>query len=96
MGAALTDADYLSFVEDIAFEHPEYEKLTQSTQKKVKGVLFKILRETGFFSSFSEKRVTPILLSSTLKKMIVSSNPWELAFFLYSDQEIKEAVRKNG
>lgn len=81
MGAALTDADYLSFVEDIAFEHPEYEKLTQSTQKKVKGVLFKILRETGFFSSFSEKRVTPILLSSTLKKMIVSSNPWELAFF---------------
>lgn len=96
MGAALTDADYLSFVEDIAFEHPEYEKLTQSTQKKVRGVLFRILRETGFFSSSSEKRVIPILLSSALKKMIVSSNPWELAFFLYTDQEIKEAVRKNG
>ncbi len=96
MGTALTDADYLRFVEDISFEHPEYEKLTQTTQKKVRGVLFKILREVGFFSSSSEKRVTPIFLSSGVKEMIISSNPWELACFLYTDQEIKEAVRKNG
>lgn len=96
MGTALTDADYLRFVEDIAFEHPEYEKLTQITQKKVREVLFKILREIGFFSSSSEKRVAPILLSSGVKEMIVSGKPWELAFFLYSDQEIREAVRRNG
>jgi len=96
MGTAFTDADYLRFVEDLSFEHPEYEKLTQTTQKKVREVLFKILREVGFFSSSSEKRVSPIFLSSAVKEMIVSNNPWELACFLYTDQEIKEAVRKNG
>jgi hypothetical protein len=96
MKNVLRDADYYSFTEDVSLSHPEYEKLSERTKRNVRQVLFQILRDVGFISSDSAKKISPIFVSSRLQKLIASKNPKELRYFLYTDQQIKEVVEQYG
>lgn len=96
MKMVLRDADYFGFINDISIEHPEFEALTETTRKKIRSVLFKILREAGFVSSASDGTVSPVVVSSRVQQMLISSNPRELSYFLYTDQQIRDMVNRNA
>ena len=92
----LRDIDYSRFTDDIALEHPEYNKLSDKTREKVQQVLYKILVEMGLLSSGKERNISPLLVSTELQKLIVLNNPSELALFLYTDQQIKDVTKRRG
>jgi hypothetical protein len=96
MKTILRDADYMRFTEEISLEHPEYEKLSDKTQKKVNQVLLRLLLEMGLISSLHEGSILPLMVSPDLQKIIASNNPTELALFLYSDSQIKDVVERYG
>jgi hypothetical protein len=92
----LRDIDYSRFTDDIALKHPEYNKLSDKTKKKLQQVLYKILVEMGLLSSAKEGNISPLVVSTELQKLLVSNNPSELALFLYTDQQIKEVTKRYG
>lgn len=96
MKMVLRDSDYFGFINDISIEHPEIEALTETTRKKIRAVLFKILLEAGFIPAASDKTVSPVVVSSRVQQMLVSSNPRELSYFLYTDQQIRDMVNRNA
>jgi hypothetical protein len=55
MDYQLTEGEYLSFYRRKLMDHPELEGLSESTEKKVKQVIFRILAEAGIINSASEK-----------------------------------------
>lgn len=69
---------------DILFEakaewNPELVKISATTRKKLRQVLFRIMREAGIISG--DGRVQTAIISPRLKVLCEENNPGELAFF---------------
>ena len=67
----LTYADYDFFFEDEKQWHPELEKIAEITRKKLRQVLFKMMKEAGFVSS--ENKINIMLPSSHLRNLSQST-----------------------
>lgn len=85
----LTDGDYLSFFRRKAEFHPEMDKLTDITKKKIKQVTFKMLEQAGIINSVKSRIIQPQLLEADTQKAFLDDNPELLKVFLYSDLDIK-------
>lgn len=92
---SLTYADFNSFVRNIETEHPEVNEVSETTLKKTRQMMFRILQETGIITSTMDGDIEKPYLSEQLEKSIVNDNPRWLACMLYSDTEIKEAIDRN-
>lgn len=75
----ITPSDYLRFWESKLKERPELEKITPTTQKKLRSGLFLFMRETGIVNKNME--ICPIFISSELYKHLKTNSPDELLFF---------------
>jgi hypothetical protein len=53
------EVDFTSFWNEKTMDHPELDKITESTQKKIKQVLIRTLAEVGLLDSTSSQRITP-------------------------------------
>lgn len=84
----ITDGDYISFYRRKFEIHPEMEKLTEITQKKIKQVIFKILEQSGIIENIKSKIIQPQLLDETLINTIMIDNPNWLKVLLMSDRDI--------
>jgi len=91
---SLSSIDYDRFFEMKEEIHPELESLTDSSKKKNRQVVFKILAEAGIIESVKIKRITPSFLSKEIKKIVVKDNPAWLKVFLLSDIDIQKAKEK--
>lgn len=91
----IRESDYNSFINRKSFDHPELEGLTESSQTKIKTVLFRMLAETGLIDSAKSRMIQPMLLSDELQKMIVNDDPELLKIFLKPDREIAELTHVN-
>ena len=84
----ITDGNYISFYRRKAEIHPELERLTETTEKKIRQVTFKILEEAGIINNVKIKNIQPQLLDNKVIDVIVSENPNWLKLFFYSDTDI--------
>jgi len=88
----LTSYDYDSFFNAKSEWHPELDQLSQSTGRKLKQVLFRILREVGITSKNS--RITAQRLSPSVIRAIVHDDPDLLYLFPIPDTQVMEIIRE--
>ena len=67
----LTYADYDFFFEDEKQWHPELEQIAEITRKKLRQVLFKMMKEAGLLTS--ENKISPLFSSSHLRNLSQST-----------------------
>jgi hypothetical protein len=89
---SLTDLDYNTFVSRKKVDHPELEDSAQSTQEKVKSVIFRMLEQVGLLNSVSEAVIQTPMLHSGVEQAVISEDPTLLTYFLYDHNRIDELV----
>jgi len=90
----LLNSDYTRFVNSKSLQHPELEKITETTSKKVKQVVFKLLEQVGLITNIKNGIILKPFLSSEITRVILDDDPVYLSAFLYSNQEIKVLIEK--
>ncbi|PTN03474.1 DUF1819 family protein [Mangrovibacterium marinum] len=85
----LTEGEYISFVRSKAELHPEMEKLTETTQKKIKQVTFKMLEQAGIIDNVKSKMIQPQLPDENVIRAIAEDNKEWLKVLLMSDLDIE-------
>ncbi len=90
----LLDSDYIRFVNSKSLQHPELEKITEITSKKVKQVVFKLLEQVGLITNIKNGIILKPFLSNQVLKVILDDDPVFLSAFLYSSEEIKVLIEK--
>ena len=85
----LTEGEYISFIRRKADLHPEIEEMTETSQKKIKQVTFRILEEAGLIDNSQTKIIQPQILDSETIHAIVSEDKNWLRLFFWSDADIK-------
>ena len=89
----ITDGDYISYYRRKFESHPEMEKLTEITAKKVRQVIFKILEQSGIIDNIKSKIIQPQLLDETLINAVILDNPIWLKVLLMSDRDIANLTK---
>lgn len=85
----ITEGDYISFFRRKAEYHPEMDKLTEVTQKKVKQVTFKILEQAGLINNVKAKMINAQILEPETRRAILDDNTELFKIFLLSDFDIE-------
>ncbi len=88
MDHQLTEGEYLSFFRRKMIDHPELEELTDTTEKKVKQLVFRILAEAGIIDSAKSKVLQYQILEPQLIRLIREDSPKWFEVFLLNDFEI--------
>jgi hypothetical protein len=78
----LTDMDYNVFFNRIAIDHPEAERLTTLTQKKVKQNTFKVLEQAGIINNVKERIIRVPQVSVAFSSLISATRPQDLKLIL--------------
>ncbi|MCW9705234.1 DUF1819 family protein [Fodinibius salsisoli] len=89
---SLTDLDYNTFISSKKIDHPELEDSAPTTQKKVKQVIFRMLKQVGLLNSVSEAVIQTPMLHSGVEQAVISEDPNLLTYFLYDQNRIDELV----
>ncbi len=89
----ITEGDYISYYRRKYEIHPEMEKLTEITEKKVKQVIFKILEQSGIINDIKSKIIQPQLLDEMLINAVVLDNPNWLKLLFMSDRDIANLTK---
>lgn len=78
----LTDMDYNVFFSRVAVNHPEVEKLTTLTQRKVRQYIFKVLEQGGLINNVKERIIRVPQLSMAFTSLISDTRPQDLKLLL--------------
>lgn len=84
----LTDRDYFTFVNRKQIDHEELELLADSTRKKIKQVVFKVLEQAGIIDSVKTKNIQVPHIGRSFEKLICQTNPTDLKLLLYTEERI--------
>ena len=84
------ESDYKSFIDSKVQLHPELEQFSETTMKKAKQVMFRILEQSGIINNAVERVIQPQILQPEVVKAIVDDDPLWLKIFLISDMDIKQ------
>jgi hypothetical protein len=87
----LSYEDFDIFFDEKAEWHEELSKLTEATRKKLRRVLFKILRDIGIVTK--ENKIVTAVPSPTVIQAINNSSPTYLNIFTAPDSEIKAGLK---
>ncbi len=85
----ITEGDYISFYRRKSEFHPEMDKLTETTQNKIKQVTFKMLEQAGIIDNIKNRMIQPQLLDAAVIKAVASDNKNWLKVFFMSDIDIQ-------
>ncbi|AEI50614.1 DUF1819 family protein [Runella slithyformis] len=91
---SLTESDYIRFFNAKSFSHDELNKITESTAKKVKQVVYKLLEQVGLITNAKNGTIIRPILSTNALDVIITDNPSFLTAFLFSNEEIKAYYMK--
>lgn len=86
----LTEFDYDAFFNRKADWHPELDQLTETTQKKIKSRIFRMLQEAGLTTE--ENRILPAMLTARMVEALATDAPTSYNIFPISIPEIKDQV----
>jgi hypothetical protein len=70
--------------------HPELEKFSESTRKKAKQVMYRILEQAGIINNAVEKTIQPQILQQNVINALLKEDPMWLKIFMMSDRDIKQ------
>ena len=90
----LINSDYESFYDSKRIAYDNLNTISESSQSKLKQVMFKMFEQAGFIDSVKNKNIQKPYLSEKLIKLIIQDNPKYLSAFLYSDNEINENIKR--
>ena len=82
----LTQLDYDIFYNRKSEWHPELEKISESTRKKLRQVLFRIIREAELVTG--EGMIVPVFFTEDLAKVIIKDNVSWFNIYPVSDLDI--------
>lgn len=88
MDYALTEEDYTIFFDTKAEWNEELDNLKDSTKKKLKQVLFRMLKEAEITSDFNI--ILPAILSKKMAKILISDKSGAYRVLPVSDIDLKE------
>jgi len=86
----LHESDYNSFINSKILLHPELEEFSESTRKKAKQVMFRILEQAGIINNAIEKTIQPQILQQDVINAVFKEDPIWLKIFMMSDRDIKQ------
>ena len=86
----LHESDYNSFINSKILLHPELEEFSESTRKKAKQVMYRILEQAGIINNAVEKTIQPQILQQEVINALVKEDPVLLKIFMMSDRDIKQ------
>ena len=89
----INESDFNSFINNQVLHHPELETFSESTLKKAKQVMFRMLEQAGIINNAVDKMIQPQLLQHDVTKSILMDDPKWLKIFLMPDYDI-ENLRK--
>ncbi|MDB4655542.1 DUF1819 family protein [Flavobacteriales bacterium] len=89
----LSEGEYISFYRRKNELHPEMDDLTESTQRGIKQVTFKILEQAGIIDNTKTKSIQPQLLEDQLVDVIASDDKQWLKVLFMSDMDIQNLER---
>ena len=84
----LTEADYTRFFNVKNLSHSELSGITETTAKKAKQVIFKLLEQVSLISVAKNGRIIKPVLSQQALEVIILDDPAILGSFLFSNEEI--------
>lgn len=90
----LINSDYETFYDSKRVAYDNLNTISESTQYKLKQVMFKMFEQAGFFDSAKTKNIQKPYLGEELIKLIVQDDPKYLTAFLYNDNEISEHIKR--
>lgn len=90
----LLNSDYERFYDSKKVAYDNLNSISETTQKKLKQVMFKMFEQVGFIDSVKTKNIQKPYLGEELIKLIVQDDPKYLSAFLYSDNEINEHIKR--
>jgi hypothetical protein len=91
---SLNSTDYRLFFEEKKQNHPELDALSQSSEKKIRQVMFRMLAEGGFIKSTKDTTITPFLLDDKVAHAITHDSPALLRGFLMREEDIERMVSR--
>lgn len=83
--------DYDAFFNAKAAWHDELEHLTESTRKKLRQVVFRMLREAGLLTK--QNVINPVTLTPRVAQAVADKSPDGLRIFPLSDKDITELLK---
>ena len=86
----LNESDYKSYINSKLSLHPELEEFSESTLKKAKQVMFRILEQAGIINNPVDKEIQPQILQQDVINATVRDDPAWLKIFMMSDKDIKQ------
>ena len=86
----ILNSDYEVFFESKKYSIEQLENISETTQYKLKQVLFRILEEAMIIDSTKNKNIQKVHLSSEVCELIIKDNPVYLKAFLFTDYEIEK------
>ena len=86
----LNESDYKSFINSKLSLHTELEEFSESTLKKAKQVMFRILEQAGIINNPVDKQIQPQILQQDVINATVRDDPAWLKIFMMSDKDIKQ------
>jgi hypothetical protein len=90
------DSDYAAFYDSKCAAHDNLAQLSESTKKKIRQVMFRILTQAGFLDDARRRTIQRPWLSQSLTDAILRDSPRYLRCFLYSDSEIETLLERRG
>lgn len=88
----VTQANFNEFFNEKKYIHPELESVTDQTAAKMRQVVFRILEQLELIESADTGLLQRPYLPEKVERVIVKDNPKWLAAFLYSNNEISNAI----
>jgi len=86
----LHESDYNSFINSKTPLHPELENFSETTRKKAKQVMYRILEQAGIINSAVDKTIQPQILQQDVIQAISKDDPMWLKIFMMPDNDIKQ------
>ena len=88
----VTQANFNEFFNEKKYIHPELEAVTDQTIAKMKQVVFRILEQLEIIESVNLGLLQRPYLPESVERAIVKDDPKWLSAFLYSNNEISNAI----
>jgi len=90
----ILESDWANFIESKKQHIEKIGQASETTLKKIRQVIFKMLADTGIIDDIKMKIIQPPLLSREFATLVCLDNPNLLAAFLMSDTDIRKACEE--
>lgn len=90
----ILESDWANFIESKKQHIDKIGHSSESTLKKIRQVIFKMLADTEIIDDIKMKIIQPPLLSREFTTLVCQDNPNLLAAFLMSDTDIRKACEE--